>query len=101
MLNVEDWNWGAKAGLYWGGMSALTLAWVVIDLPETSGRTFSDLNELFARGIPARKFKSTVVDPFGNGKVDDEIQNEDELPESSPDFPQQVEGNGNKSSSGL
>lgn len=101
MLNVEDWNWGAKAGLYWGGMSALTLAWVVIDLPETSGRTFSDLNELFARGIPARKFKSTVVDPFGNGKVDDEIQNEDELPESPPDFPQQVEGNGNKSSSGL
>ncbi|QHS73585.1 alpha-glucoside permease [Saccharomyces paradoxus] len=64
MLNVSDWNWGAKTGLYWGGFTAVTLAWVIIDLPETTGRTFSEINELFNQGVPARKFASTVVDPF-------------------------------------
>lgn len=67
-LNVSDWNWGAKTGLYWGGFTAVTLAWVIIDLPETTGRTFSEINELFNQGVPARKFASTVVDPFGKGK---------------------------------
>lgn len=68
MLNVDDWNWGSKTGLYWGGMTALTLLWVILDLPETSGRTFSDIDELFARKVSARKFKSTAVDPFGKAK---------------------------------
>lgn len=69
MLNVSDWNWGAKTGLYWGGFTAVTLAWAIIDLPETTGRTFSEINELFNQGVPARKFASTVVDPFGKGKT--------------------------------
>lgn len=64
MLNESDWNWGAKSGLYWGAMTAVTLVWVILDLPETSGRTFSDIDELFAQKVPARKFKSTSVDPF-------------------------------------
>lgn len=64
MLNTNDWNWGAKTGLFWGGFTALTLLWVFFELPETSGRTFSEVDELFAQGVPARKFKSTHVDPF-------------------------------------
>lgn len=71
MLNSDNWNWGAKTGLYWGGITALTLLWVVIDLPETTGRTFSEINELFNMGVPARKFKSTKVEPFGNGTSQD------------------------------
>ena len=52
-----------------GGFTAVTLAWAIIDLPETTGRTFSEINELFNQGVPARKFASTVVDPFGKGKT--------------------------------
>ncbi|QLQ81257.1 hypothetical protein HG537_0F00180 [Torulaspora globosa] len=80
MLNASDWNWGAKSGLYWGAMTALTLVWVIIDLPETSGRTFSDIDELFAQKVPARKFKSTTVDPFRKaenlGPPSDEVSEE-------------------------
>lgn len=88
MLNTGDWNWGAKTGLYWGGMTALTLAWVIIDLPETAGRTFSEINELFARGVPARKFKSTIVDPFGKGRIADDIQDDDKEAEVTSVFRQ-------------
>lgn len=63
-LNSEKWNWGAKSGFFWGGFCVATLAWAIYDLPETSGRTFGEINELFKLGIPARKFKSTKVDIF-------------------------------------
>ncbi|CAI4053872.1 hypothetical protein SUVZ_16G0070 [Saccharomyces uvarum] len=63
-LNSEKWNWGAKSGFFWGAFSLATLCWAIIDLPETAGRTFIEIDELFKLGIPARKFKSTKVDPF-------------------------------------
>ncbi|KAM3164067.1 Maltose permease MAL31 [Lachancea thermotolerans] len=63
-LNSEKWNWGAKSGFFWGVACVLTLVWAVIDLPETAGRTFLEINELFRLGVPSRKFKSTKIDPF-------------------------------------
>ncbi|QHS73591.1 maltose permease [Saccharomyces paradoxus] len=68
-LNSEKWNWGAKSGFFWGGFCLATLAWAVVDLPETAGRTFMEINELFRLGVPARKFKSTKVDPFAAAKA--------------------------------
>ncbi|GMC29609.1 unnamed protein product [Saccharomyces cerevisiae] len=68
-LNSEKWNWGAKSGFFWGGLCFATLVWAVIDLPETAGRTFIEINELFRLGVPARKFKSTKVDPFAAAKA--------------------------------
>ncbi|CAI4283944.1 maltose permease [Saccharomyces cerevisiae YJM789] len=68
-LNSEKWNWGAKSGFFWGGFCLATLAWAVVDLPETAGRTFIEINELFRLGVPARKFKSTKVDPFAAAKA--------------------------------
>ncbi|SCU79909.1 LAMI_0B00100g1_1 [Lachancea mirantina] len=63
-LNSQKWNWGAKAGFFWGAFCFGTLAWAVVDLPETKGKTFGEINELFRLGVSARKFKSTTVDPF-------------------------------------
>ncbi|CAI4765439.1 CQS_1a_G0047420.mRNA.1.CDS.1 [Saccharomyces cerevisiae] len=68
-LNSEKWNWGAKSGFFWGGSCLITLIWAVIDLPETAGRTFMEINELFRLGVPARKFKSTKVDPFAAARA--------------------------------
>ena len=76
-LNSEKWNWGAKSGFFWGGLCFATLVWAVIDLPETSGRTFMEINELFRLGIPARKFKSTKVDPFAAAKAAGEVVHKD------------------------
>ncbi len=43
--------------------------WSIWDLPETKGRTFADIDQLFEEHVSARKFKSTVVDPFNNAKM--------------------------------
>ncbi|KOG97221.1 sugar porter family MFS transporter DI49_3958 [Saccharomyces eubayanus] len=76
-LNSEKWDWGAKSGFFWGGLCFATLVWAVIDLPETAGRTFMEMNELFRLGIPARKFKTTKVDPFAAVKAAKEIAHND------------------------
>ncbi|QID87016.1 maltose permease [Saccharomyces pastorianus] len=77
-LNSEKWNWGAKSGFFWGGLCLAVLIWAVFDLPETAGRTFIEINELFRLGVPARKFKSTKVDPFAAAKaISDDITPKD------------------------
>jgi hypothetical protein len=43
-------------------MSAIGVVLMYFTVPEVTGRTFDDLNELFERKIPARKFASTKVD---------------------------------------
>ncbi|SCU97081.1 LADA_0H04324g1_1 [Lachancea dasiensis] len=76
MLNTTAWNWGAKTGLFWSGIAFAFLGWAVWDLPETKGRTFSEIDELFALKVHARKFKSTRVDPFDGGKLMAELDDE-------------------------
>ncbi|CAK7206137.1 hypothetical protein SEUCBS139899_008921 [Sporothrix eucalyptigena] len=66
MLNPTAWNWAGKAGFFWGGMCFLSALWTFFRLPEPRGRTFSELDYLFERGVSARKFSSTPVDVFGN-----------------------------------
>lgn len=76
-LNSEKWNWGAKSGFFWGGFCLATLAWAICDLPETSGRTFGEINELFRLGVPARKFKTTKVDPFTITAAEEDLNDEE------------------------
>ena len=62
-LNPTAWNWGGYTGLFWAGSAALVTLWVFFRLPECKGRSFRELDILFERGVPARKFASTWVDP--------------------------------------
>ncbi|KAF2665207.1 alpha glucoside transporter [Microthyrium microscopicum] len=64
MLNPTAWNWGAKAGFFWAGTCFLSFVWTYFRLPEPKGRTYGELNILFNQKISARKFNSTIVDPF-------------------------------------
>lgn len=68
-LNSTQWNWGAKSGLFWAAFATIWFVWGLFDLPETKGRTFADIDQLFEEKVSARKFKSTVVDPFNNAKM--------------------------------
>lgn len=34
MLNPDSWNWGAKAGFFWGGACAICAVWTFFRLPE-------------------------------------------------------------------
>lgn len=64
MLNPNAWNWKAKAGFFWGGLCFLLALLSYLFLPETKGRTYSELDVLFEQGVSARRFKDTIVDPF-------------------------------------
>jgi len=66
-LGVNSWNWGAKTGLFWAGFCLIFLIWAFFRLPEPKDRTFAELDILFERKIPARKFAETVLDEFDVG----------------------------------
>lgn len=64
MLNPSAWNWGAKSGFFWAGSCFLCIVWCYFRLPEPKDRTYGELDMLFERKVPARKFASTSVDTF-------------------------------------
>jgi len=64
MLNDKDaggTGWGAKTGFMFFILGCLCIVGVWFMIPEYAGRTYAELDELFARKVPARKFKSTVT----------------------------------------
>lgn len=64
MINPTAWNWGNFAGFFWAGTCFLMIVYHYFRLPEPSGRTFAEIDLLFERKVPARKFKTTQVDAF-------------------------------------
>ncbi|CZR62573.1 probable maltose permease [Phialocephala subalpina] len=57
MLNSDQANWRGKAGFLFGAISLICLIWCWFRIPESKGRTFEELDILFERKVPARKFK--------------------------------------------
>ncbi|KIX00578.1 uncharacterized protein Z518_09643 [Rhinocladiella mackenziei CBS 650.93] len=62
MLSPTEWNWGAKAALFYAGTNLLCNIWCWFRLPETKDRTFGEIDLLFDHKVPARKFRTTWVD---------------------------------------
>ncbi|EON96129.1 putative mfs alpha-glucoside protein [Phaeoacremonium minimum UCRPA7] len=46
---------------FWAGTGFLVYILIWLMVPETKGRSFAELDELFARKIPAWKFAKTEV----------------------------------------
>lgn len=61
MISSSAWNWGALAGFFWAGSCAVMLTFTFFCIPEPKDRTVTELDILFERGVPARKFASTRV----------------------------------------
>jgi hypothetical protein len=59
MLANPGANWGLYIGYFWAGLTAVAWTMLYFFVPETKGRTWNELDELFERKIPARKFAST------------------------------------------
>ena len=70
-LNPIEWNWKGKAGFFWAGTAAFVTVWSYFRLPETKDRTYEELDMLFAKKIPARKFKGTHVDAYADSPHSD------------------------------
>ncbi|KAI9898198.1 hypothetical protein N3K66_006558 [Trichothecium roseum] len=74
MLNPGEWNWANYAGFFWAGCCFLCIIYTFFRLPEPRGRTFAELDVLFEREIPARKFAETKVDVWAEHVEGDAVQ---------------------------
>ena len=53
-----------RAGFFFGGLSVACAVWTYFRLPETGGRTYEELDILFANKVAARKFAKYEVDAY-------------------------------------
>jgi SP family general alpha glucoside:H+ symporter-like MFS transporter len=61
MLATTAGDWKGKTALVYGGTCSVALVWAYLRLPEFKGRTFEELDILFARKVPTREFKKATV----------------------------------------
>lgn len=66
LLNPTGWNVAGKCGFVWGGTACVCWIMAFFFLPELKNRSYRELDILFNRKVPARKFKSTVIDVHEN-----------------------------------
>ncbi|KAK2616733.1 hypothetical protein QQS21_000345 [Conoideocrella luteorostrata] len=62
LLNPTGWNLAGKCGYVWGSTAVVCWVMAFFFLPELKHRTYRESDILFNRKVPARKFKSTIVD---------------------------------------
>jgi len=55
-MNPTEWNLKGYTGFIWGSTAFATFVWAYFRLPETRGRTFEEMDILFAQRVSARKF---------------------------------------------
>jgi len=73
MQNPTAWNWKAYSAFFWCGTCGACLIWAIFRLPEFKGRSFRELDVLFQRNIPARKFKTTDVSLESNDTATSDV----------------------------
>jgi SP family general alpha glucoside:H+ symporter-like MFS transporter len=64
MLNPTSGDWKGKTGFFWGGCAFAFFIWTFFRLPETKGRTFEELDILFANRVRTREFRKYEVDAY-------------------------------------
>lgn len=77
LFNPNEANLGAKVSFIFGGLCVICLVYLWFVQPETTGRTYAELDEMFMRKVPARKFKTYKTDAEAMGvaaKGADEIE---------------------------
>ena len=62
MLNTTGWNLAGKCGYVWGATGLVCWIAAYFYLPEMKGRSYREIDILFNRKVPARKWKETEVD---------------------------------------
>lgn len=66
MLNTEGWDLAGKCGYVWGATAVVCWVMAYFFLPELKHRSYREADILFKRKIPARKFKTIVLDVKDN-----------------------------------
>lgn len=58
MFNPDQGNLGGRVGFIFGGLSFVCIGYLWWYMPETGGRSYEELDEMFMKKVPARKFSS-------------------------------------------
>ncbi|KAK1830199.1 general alpha-glucoside permease [Podospora conica] len=61
LINPDQMDMRGKLGFFFAGSGGLCLVWAFLEVPETKGRTYEELDILFERGVKAREFARYVV----------------------------------------
>ncbi|KXH47369.1 MFS hexose transporter [Colletotrichum simmondsii] len=69
LFNPDQLNLGAKLAFIFGGLAVISLVHLWYNLPETAGRTYEELDEMFMKKIPARKFKNYTTEVTVRGEA--------------------------------
>ncbi|KAF8847540.1 general substrate transporter [Acephala macrosclerotiorum] len=69
MLNPTAGDWKGKTGFFWGCWAFAFFVWTYLRLPETKGKTFEELDILFARKVRAKDFATTNVDAYNEEPI--------------------------------
>ena len=73
LFNPNAANLQAKVSFLFGGTSILSCIYLFFYHPETKGRSFEEIDELFVNKVPARKFGSyTTSAQLRNREVKEE-----------------------------
>lgn len=62
IFNPDEANLGGKVGFIFGGLCVPCIAFLFWFQPETKGRSYEELDEMFMKRIPARQFGGYVTD---------------------------------------
>lgn len=74
-INPASMGWGARYGYIWFPSCVIAASWVFFFLPEVKNRTLEEIDEMFEKRLPARKFREYVcvgVLAVQEGKLDEE-----------------------------
>ncbi|KAJ5689993.1 hypothetical protein N7462_004385 [Penicillium macrosclerotiorum] len=66
LINTSAANLGGEIGFIWGSLTFVGLIWAYFYLPETDGRTLEEIDEIFMKNIPARKFSTYHLEDHAN-----------------------------------
>lgn len=58
LFNPDKLNLGGRLGFIFGGLAVICLVYLWFYQPETAGRTYEELDEMFYKKVPARSFKT-------------------------------------------
>ncbi|KAL3468062.1 major facilitator superfamily domain-containing protein [Aspergillus heterothallicus] len=79
LFNPDKANLGAKVTFIFGGLSVICLVYLWFYQPETAGRTYGELDEMFMKKVPPRKFKAYRTDAQAMGMAVKEGREEREV----------------------
>lgn len=65
LINTNEANLGGKICFVFFGLSVPMCVYLYFCLPEMKGRTYAEIQEMFHKNVPARKFKGHVCDIVG------------------------------------